>query len=123
DPGAHAGRELVPLAHVVLRHLVVPAVLDEPADRDAVADERDVEDGETGGGEPECALSEALARERTADDPGEDVPAEPGREQGPAADDHHVRVRAVPHEMSRVAGAGEVLGHPREVLDAPVDAP
>ena len=123
DPGAHAGRHLVPLAHVVLGHLVVPAVLDEAADRDPVPDQRDVEDREPHGGEPERALREPLARERPADDARQHEPAEARREQRAAADDHHVGVREVADEVARVAGACEGHGHPGHVLHDHVHGP
>ena len=121
DPGAHAGRHLVPLAHVVLGHLVVPAVLDEAADRDPVPDQRDVEDREPHGGEPERALREPLARERPADDARQHEPAEARREQRAAADDHHVGVREVADEVARVPRARQVLGRPGHVLHDHVD--
>src|SRR2546429_351983 len=66
--GADPGRHLVPLAHVLLRELVARAVLDQPANGDSVADQRDVEDEEPEHREPESALSEPLARERSAHD-------------------------------------------------------
>jgi len=115
--GPNSRRHLVPVAHVLFGELVVPAVLDQPADRDPVADQRDVEDEEAEDGEPERALSQAVAGQRPLDDSREHQPAEPRREQRPAADDHHVRVRQVAHEVSRVAGASQVLGHPGQVLD------
>ena len=119
---ADPDRHLVPLAQVRLRHLVVPAVLDEPADRDPVGDERDIEDEQSNGREPKRTLGEAFARERASDDAWQHPPAQPGGEQRAAADDHHVRVRQVAHEVSRVAGAGEPLGGPGEVLEHHVHA-
>ena len=114
--GADPGRHLVPLAHVLLRELVVRAVLDEPADRDPVADQGDVEDEETDDREPEGALGQTLARQRPLDDPRQHEPAEAGGEQRPAADDHHMRVREVSDEMPGVAGSRQVLRSPRQVL-------
>ena len=122
DPGAHARRHLVPLAHVLLGEPVVPTVLDEPSDRDPVADERDVEERQPDCGEPERALGQALAGERPADDARQDEPAEPGREQRAAADDHHVRVREVSDQVAGIAHARQRLGHPRDVLDDHVHA-
>ena len=69
--------------------------------RDPVGDQRDVEDEQADGREPEGALGEAVARQRPADDPRQRVPAEPGRDQRAAADDHHVRVREVADEVAR----------------------
>ena len=66
DPGADADRDLVPLAEVRLCRLVVPAVLHEPTHDDPADDERDVEDEQADRGEPERALGEPVARERTA---------------------------------------------------------
>ena len=115
--GPNAGRHLVPLAHVLLRELVVATVLDEPPDRNPVADQRDVEDEQAEHREPERALGEPLARERPTDDPRQHEPAESGREQRAAADDHHVRVRKVPDEVAGVAGLRQVLRDPGQILD------
>ncbi len=120
--GAHPDRYAVPVAHVRLGGAVVRAGGDEPSDRDPVADERDVEDEQADGGEPEGALGERLAGERTADDPGERVPAQPGCDQRPAADDHHVRVREIADQVTGVSGASEPLGGPRQVLREHVQA-
>ena len=54
---------------------------------------------------------------RPADDPRQDEPAEAGSEQRPAADDHHVGVREVAHEMPGVAGSRQVISGPRQVLE------
>ena len=121
-PGSHPGRRLVPVAHVRLRRLVRPAVLDQRTHRDPVRDQRDVEDRQAHRGEPERTLREALARERPADDPRQREPAESRGEQRPAADDRQVGVGEVADEVARVAGAGQVLGEPRQVLDGRVDA-
>ncbi len=122
DAGSDPDRHLVPLAHARLCGLVVPAVRNEAPDRDSVADERDVEDEQADGGEPERALSQSLAGERPPDHAWQHVPAEPGRDQCAAADDHHVRVREVADEMSGVAGACEPLGGPGQVLHDHVEA-
>ena len=122
-PGAHAGGHLVPVAHVGLGGGVRPAVLDQVAHRDPVADQRDVEDGKPDDREPEGALGKPLARERAANDPRQRQPAEPCGEQCAAADNRHVRVREVAHQVARVAGAGEVLRDPGQVLEHRVDAP
>ena len=121
-PGAHPGRRLVPVAHVRLRGGIAPAVLDQRAHRDPVADQRDVEDRQADDREPERALGEALARKRPADHARQRQPAEPGGEQRAAADDHHVRVREVAHEVARVARTREVLGDPGQVLQHHVQA-
>src|SRR4029453_518472 len=48
-------------------------------------------------------------------------PPQPGREQCPAADDHHVRAGKVADEGARVAGSREVLRDPGQVLDDHVE--
>ena len=100
---AHPDRRAIPVAHARLRGLVLHAVRDLQPDRDPVRDERDVEDEQAAGGEPEGALREAFAGERPPDDAGQDVPAEARGDQRPAADDHQMRVREVADEVARVA--------------------
>ncbi len=119
---SHADRRAIPVPHARLRGLVLPTVSDAKPDRDPVRDERDVEDEQTAGGEPEGALGEAFARKWPAHDPRQDVPAEAGGDQRPAADDHQVRVREVPDEVACVAGTREPLGCPGQVLEHHVQA-
>jgi hypothetical protein len=121
DPGAHADRHLVELAHALFRRFVGPAALDEAAHGDAVGDEPDVEDEQAGGREPESPLREPFARERTPNHPREGVPAETGRNEGPSADDHDMGVREVPNEMPGLTGAGEPGGRPGEILHGHMD--
>ncbi len=120
---ADADRDLVELAHVRLGELVVPPVRDEPAHRDPVRDERDVEHEQPDRREPERALCEAVAGERPADHAGEGIPAETRGDERAPADDHHVRVREVADEVACVAGAGEPLGRPGHVLRDHVERP
>ena len=121
-PRPDADRHAIRLAHVQLRRLVVPTRRDESPDRDPVRDQRDVEDEETDRREPESALRKPGTGQRTRNDSRQDVPAEPGRDQRAAADDHHVRIREVAHEMSRIAGAREPVRRPRQVLQHHVNA-
>ena len=118
----HADRRAIPVPHARLRGLVLPTVSDAKPDRDPVRDERDVEDEQTARSEPEGALGEAFARKWPAHDPRQDVPAEAGGDQRPAADDHQVRVREVPDEVACVAGTREPLGCPGQVLEHHVQA-
>src|SRR5207247_3282615 len=85
DPCADPDWDPVDLAHVELGRLVVPAARYEPPDRDAVPDQRDIEDEQANGGEPERALRKARTRKRTTDDPRQDVPAQTRRHQRAAA--------------------------------------
>ena len=122
DPRTHAGRDLVELAHVRLRGLVLPAVLDESPDRDPVHNEGDVEHREPERGQPERPLRKALTREWTLYDPRQYAPGEARGEQRSTADDHHVRAREVAHEMTGVAHARERFGDCGHVLDDHVHA-
>ena len=94
---------------------------DQPGHRDPVRDERDIEDEEAACGEPEGALGEAFARQRPADDAGQDVPASrwrsASRRRRSSGACSRGRGRGV-----RVAGAREPLGRPRQVLDDHVQA-
>ena len=114
---ARPNRHSVPVAHVLLGRPVVPAVLDELADRDAVRDQRDVEAEQPGRGEPERCVRQAVARERPPDHAGQHVPAHAGRDEGAAAHDHHVRVGEVAHEVARVPRPRLPLSGPGQVLD------
>ena len=122
-PCTHADRGAVPVAHARLRGLVLPAVSTRRPMAIPFATKRDVEDRQSTGGEPEGALREPFARERPSDDARQHVPAEPGCDQRPAPDDHQMRVREIADEMTRIAGAREPFGRPRQVLRDHVQAP
>ena len=114
-PGAHPGPAPCTTSHVRLRRLVVPAVLDEAAHRDPVADQRDVEDEQAGGREPERALGEpslAAAGRRSA-------AARTSRARSRSA----CRRRRSSRACSRGRGRGaprsrraRAIGRPRQVL-------
>ena len=120
DSGADADGNLVPLAHVRLCGAVLPAVLHEAAHRDTVGDERDIEHGQADRGEPEGPLRETVARERAADDARQGAPRQARREQRAAADDHHMRVREIPDQMTCVARSREPVRDPGQVLQCHV---